>query len=93
MRNSPLVNVLLVMTAISALLSVFLCWSYISNARQLRTLQQAIGMANQNRQVMNALAMDALEYSKTNPAINPILEAVGAKPSTKTGTPAPKTNK
>lgn len=89
MKNSPLVNVLLVMTVISALLSVFLCYSFISSARQLRTLQQAVGMVNQNRQVLNALASDAVEYSKSNPAINPLLEQLGAKPVAKSPAPAP----
>ncbi len=94
MKNSPLVNVLLVMTAISALLSVFLCYRYISSSRQLRTLQQAVAAMNQNRAILNALAADAVEYSKSNSAINPLLESMGAKPTaqSKPTTPPAKTS-
>ena len=93
MKNSPLVNVLLVLTAVSAVLSVVLCWSYITSARQLRILQQAVAAANQNRAVLNALATEAVEYGKTNPAINPLLEQLGARPLARTNTPAPKAGK
>ena len=42
---------------------------------------------NARRQAMNALVMDVLEYSKTHPAIDPLLEATNLKP--KSGAPAP----
>ena len=80
MKNSPLTTILLVLLVISALGSVVLCWSYISHARELRTLQTQAAMVNNNRALVNALIGDALEYSKKNPAIEPILDAIGAKP-------------
>jgi len=87
MKNNPLPRVLLGVLLVSALASVVLCWLYISNTRQLRTLQGQLKIINNNRTVMATLANDALEYSKKNPAIDPILESVGLKPA-KTGTPA-----
>ena len=65
---------------ISALASVGLCWSYIGSAREFRALQAQAGMINNNRALIHALANDAMEYSKRNPAIDPILESVGLKP-------------
>ena len=80
MKNNPLTRVLLGVLTISALASVVLCWLYISNTRQLRTLQAQAASINNNRALINALAVDTVEYSKTHPAIDPILEAAGLKP-------------
>ena len=87
MKNSPLITILLGVLTVSALASVVLCWLYISNTRQLRSLQSQANMINNNRTVMTALANDTMEYSKKNPAIDPILESVGLKPS-KSNAPA-----
>jgi hypothetical protein len=81
-------TVLLASTTVMALLSLVLCWSFISKARQLRTLQTQLALANNNRQMINILATEAIEYSKKNPAIDPILEWIGAKPG-RTNPPAP----
>ena len=80
MKNNSLTTVLLGVLTISALASVVLCWLYISNTRQLRTLQTQATLINNNRALINALAIDTVEYSKTHPAIDPILEAAGLKP-------------
>jgi hypothetical protein len=83
MKNSPLISILLAVLALSALCSVVLCWVYIQNSREFRSLQgQAnyINSINNRRAGLTALINDALDYSKTNRAIDPILESVGAKP-------------
>jgi hypothetical protein len=80
MKNNPLTTILLGVLTLSALASVVLCWLYISNTRELRTLQSNAAAINNQRAVINALAVDTVEYSKTHPAINPILEAAGLKP-------------
>jgi hypothetical protein len=85
MKNSPLTTVLIGVLTVSALASVLLCWSYNSRIRELRQLQTQASMINNNRTMINALANDAVEYSKKNPAIDPILESAGLKP----GKPAP----
>ncbi len=87
MKNNPMTTVLLGVLTISALLSVGLCWRYISNARELRILQIQATMINNNRATINALANDVVEYSKKNPAIDTILESVGLKPG-KSNVPA-----
>ena len=80
MKNNPLTTVLLGALTVSALLSVGFCWRYVSNTRELRGLQTQANMINNNRTMINALATDVAEYSKKNPAIDPILESVGLKP-------------
>ena len=79
MKNSPLTTILLAGLAISALASVILCWGYISNARELRALQTQTSLINSRQAAMNALASDVVEYSKKNPAVDPILEFVNLK--------------
>jgi hypothetical protein len=93
MKNNPLTTILLGALTLSALASVVLCWLYISNTRELRSLQGQANIINNNRTVINALANDTMEYSKKNPAIDPVLESVGLKPakSAPTATPKPAT--
>ena len=85
MNKSPLPTILLAVLAVSALASVVLCWQYITNTRQLRQLNTSAAQINNNRAIINALATDAMEYSKRNPSIDPLLESIGAKPA-KAGT-------
>lgn len=83
-------TIMLAATTAMALLSLVLCWSYISSARQLRALQTQLAILNNNRQMVQVLAAEAVEYGKRNPAIDPILEWMGAKPQR---TPAQPTNR
>jgi len=87
MRNSSATTVLLGLLVISALLSIGLFFGLISKERQLRELQMTAARINNNRALVGSLAGEALEYSKKNPAIDPILEAAGVKPA-KTNTSA-----
>jgi hypothetical protein len=89
MKNTPLTTILLGALTLSALASVVFCWLYISNTRELRSLQSQAAFINNNRAIITSLANDTLEYSKTHPAIDPLLESVGFKP----GKAAPTTNK
>jgi hypothetical protein len=80
MKNNPLTTVLLGALTVSALLSVGLCWRYSVNTRELHTLQFNAARINNEGMAINALVNDTLEYSKTHPAIDPLLESVGLKP-------------
>ena len=80
MKKNPLTAILVAVLVVSALASVVLCWAYISNTRQLRQLTSQVNAVQANQRFVSALANDALEYSKKNPAIDPVLEAVGMKP-------------
>jgi hypothetical protein len=79
MRKSPLLTVLLIVLLVSALTSLGLCWGFISKTRQLQRLQSQAGIAQNQLTVFNSLANDVAEYSKTHPAIDPLLESVGIK--------------
>ena len=90
MKNNQLTTILLGLLTLSALASVVLCWLYISNTRELRGYQTQVAAINNNGAVMRALANDTVEYSKKNPAIDPILVSVGLKPGKTAPTDAPK---
>ncbi len=92
MKNSPLTTVLLGVLTLSALASVVLCWLYISNTRQLRSLQTQAAWINNNRALMTALASDTMEYGKTHQGIDSILESVGLKPGRTNAAPTNKPN-
>jgi hypothetical protein len=80
MKNNSLTTVLLGVLTLSAVASVVWCWLYISSTRQLRVLRAQANAITYNNARINALVNDTMEYSKTHPAIDPILEAVGLKP-------------
>ncbi len=65
---------------LSALFSLGLCYKCTTNASELNRLQSSAAQVNNNRAIMNAVASEALEYSKTHPAIDPILEDAKIKP-------------
>ena len=85
--------ILLVVLAVSAFLSLGLCWASIGRSRELGSLRYDTSVIQTKRQIGTALAADAIEYSKTHPDIMPILEAAGLKPkpaATATNKPANK---
>ena len=79
MKISPLTSFLLAVLALSAVLSVVFCSLYVSSTRQLRLLQGQMNFINSRTAAITSLANEALEYSKRNPAIDPLLEASGIK--------------
>lgn len=87
MKNSPLTKALLVLVVVISLWSVYYCMSYVSKSRELRTMQSQVAFLNFRQQLVNTLVTEAVEYSKKNPAIDPILEGIGVKPA-KTNPPA-----
>jgi hypothetical protein len=83
MKNDPLTTALLGALLVSALLSLVFFERYIANTRELRTINSRaayINNMNNNRSLLNALANDAIEYSKKNKDIDPLLESFGLKP-------------
>ncbi len=80
MKNNPLITILLSLLTISALLSLVFCWLWMSNVREHRELARQMAVMNNNRNVINALASETVEYSKKHKEIEPLLESVGLKP-------------
>ena len=79
MKNNQLATILLGLLTISALASVVLCLMFVSNTRQKNILQDQANRIVLNRNIMAALVNDSLEYSKTHPAMDPILESLRLK--------------
>ncbi len=88
MKNSLLMTALLVAVCAMAFVVLILAIGFEYHYWQLRRLRPQVAQAENNRNLVNALANDALEYSKHNPAIDPILQSVGVKP----GQPLPAAN-
>ena len=86
MKNSSLTTILLGALTVSAIASIVLCWSYITNTRQIRGMQARTIWMNNNRAAVNSLLNDTIEYSKRNPAVIPVLESVGWKAPAKSAT-------
>jgi hypothetical protein len=92
MKNNQLTTILLGLLTLSALASMVLCWLYIANSRELRGIQAQIAAINNRNVGVNALINEALEYSKKNPAIDPLLVSVGLKPGKAAPTNLPKSS-
>ena len=74
MKNSPSTSILIGVLTLCVLASVVLCWFYIHNAGELRSLQVNVAAINNRRGAINALANDANEYGQKHPDI---YQAVG----------------
>jgi hypothetical protein len=79
MKNNLATAILLGILAVSSIAALVLCYQFISSTREIRGLQTYLSGINTRRAAITALANDAVKYSETNPAINPILESVGVK--------------
>jgi type II secretory pathway component GspD/PulD (secretin) len=86
MNKSPLTYILTGALVLSALVSLVTCYLSIQYSREFRSLQYQVMTINFKRAALNALANDVMEYSKTHPAIDPILESVG-KPKSAASAP------
>ena len=96
MNNSPLPKVLLAILGVIAVMSLWYCYGYFKNVREIRRNQTEITTVNYRQQVFSMLVNEAAEYSKRNPALEPILRSLnnpqtapaaaapaGAKPASK----------
>jgi len=63
---------------------------YYFKTREARSLQLQMVNYQNTQTILNSLIADSLQYSKQNPAIDPILEAIGAKPGKNAPAPATK---
>ncbi|MEW6157276.1 MAG: hypothetical protein AB1813_07575 [Verrucomicrobiota bacterium] len=84
LAGAVLASLLVLLVAATALFS----YSYIRSVQKMQHLQVQSAMINFQRNRVQALANDTLEYSKRNPAIDPLLQSIGLKPKTDSGTGA-----
>lgn len=91
MKKNTLPVALVAILFVSAMCTIALSMRFAWAVRTLGNLQVQFNVANRDRNLVNALVNEAYEYSKRNPAINPILESVGVntKPASPTAPPRP----
>lgn len=58
--------------------------------KEVRSLQSQMLNYQNTQAVLNSLIADTMQYSQRNPSIDPILEAIGAKPGKNAPAAAPK---
>jgi hypothetical protein len=81
MKNSPMITVLVMAACVLGFVVVALAVDFEWQYRRLRHVQPRLVQSQNTRTLVNQIANDALEYSKTHPAIDPILAPVGVKPA------------
>lgn len=81
MKNDVLTATLVGVLAISAVASVVLCYRYVKDSRELRSLQTEMVMIQQREVAIRSLAGEAYAYSEKNPAITPLLKSLGIQPA------------
>jgi hypothetical protein len=81
MKNNLLTNLLVGLVVLSVLATSGLAYVYVRSVQKLNQLQLQNALITRNRTLINSLANEAIEYSKRNPAIDPILQPfVDVKP-------------
>ena len=80
MERNLLTNVLTGLVSLGALTSLILALLYVNRMRDLRISQGRIEAINRYRAIAQPLAIDTVEYSRRNPAIDPLLQSFGIKP-------------
>lgn len=80
MRGNGLTNLLVGLVALTVVATAGLALYYVRCVQKLNRLQFQTAVVNRNRNVVNSLASEAVEYSKRNPAMEPVLQSVGIRP-------------
>ena len=65
---------------VSAIVTFWYAWDHYSSVRELRGIYTRQAAISNTRVAANSLASEAIEYSRTNPAIDPILFKFDLKP-------------
>ena|ERR1043165_5473672 len=94
MKNSPLAPLLVAVLLVIGAGTVLCTLRYYFALKELQRLQIDYSKMTARRNMVQALANEAVEYSKTNPAIDPILFEFDLKPKPAGSAPAqPKNSK
>ena len=80
MKSNALASLLTGAVMVCALTVAWLSIRYFFTLRELQKLQGQYVFMNNTRNAAQALASEAMEYSKRNPAIDPILIQYEIKP-------------
>ena len=88
MNREPITIILAATLLVSVILTAGLCYWYLQCTRQLQFAQMEVARANANRAAMQSLANETMEYARRNPAIIPVLQALGLRSRIETNQPA-----
>ena len=80
MKGNSLVVIFALLLAGLSVVVTLLAAQYIQLTRKLNRAQSTIGQVEARHNRLKALVGEAMEYSQRQPAINPLLQAIGAKP-------------
>lgn len=76
--NSLLVGLAFLFAALSVGVTLF-AYEYVQLTRALNRAQITVNQVEVRQNRLKALVAEAMDYSQRNPAINPLLYAIGAK--------------
>lgn len=79
MKNQLWTVLLFLVLLLLVLTSSGLAYVYVRSSKKLHTLQAQANVITQYRAAVQSLANEAIEYSKRNPAIDPVLQDIGLK--------------
>lgn len=79
MKNNQFVVVLIGLLLVSTLITAMQITRYYLAVKQFQSLQSRYMAVNQSRSLVQSLINDTLDYSKRNPAIDPLLQSVQLK--------------
>lgn len=88
MKMNPVISVLLVVALLNAGATAVLAYQYNQQLGNLARLQLQRSRVNQEIEIFRSLLNDSLEYSRRNPALEPVLKSFNRHRSTNaTGSP------
>ncbi len=79
MSRNPFAAVLVGVLFVSAALSVYYAVRFAYSTRDLRRIQPQVAEIQGRLNVAQSLLIETLEYSKRNPAIDPLLQSLNFK--------------
>jgi len=80
MKSNPVTSLLLAVLFVNAAFTALMTFNYVRSMRALQTLQVQRAAMTRELNIFNSLVNDTLEYSKRNPAVEPVLQSIGLKP-------------
>jgi hypothetical protein len=88
MAKGPLPLILLGLLCVSALVTAILTFAYLQGVTQLRRTQPEMARVNQEQAIMRGILTETVEYSKTHPEMQALIDALNSKPAPSATTPA-----
>lgn len=79
MRNDALTKLLVGLVILSVLVTSGFAFLYVRSVQKMNRLQLQAALVNRNRALVNSFAAEAVEYSRRDPTIDPLLQSLGIK--------------